>query len=539
MWHFELDDRSVLVYVTNLPMTGRNIITGLKELEAKLDGFEREVVAAAGERLIALDEQLASLKQSVRSKYRPSSERVNPGQLTLDLLQHLVWAGEQRRQDEEKKAEQAEVEPAAKAEPKRKKRQSGMKLLPVDKVVRAVPDHEKVCACGRQMTTVDTKVERQVIYKPSSLRMLEEHVEQCACEFCDGTASGASTPKPIKGGLASVSLLAHLSVAKTLDSTPIERIGRSFARHGASIAPSTLHSWFNEAGEQAGRLDALTHAELMRSYIVSLDDTPLLSKKAERGTGTQRGRFWVYVGDVDRVALCRYTPDWKGLHPREVLQDYEGTVQLDGYAGVNPLFKRGGDLTRVGCNDHCRRFFARALKEGDSRAEPVLAWYRELYAVEADARALSPMDRFELRQRRSKPLWGALTEAIDKVRAAHPSGKSALGRGVVYWDKQRPTLEVFLDDGFVPISNAHVERLIRLTALMRRNSLFVGTVDAGKRYASLMTVVLNCVLCGANPYEYLCDLFTRFATGWPTDRYPELLPRAWLEAKQGAQQPQA
>jgi hypothetical protein len=54
-------------------------------------------------------------------------------------------------------------------------------------------------------------------------------------------------------------------------------------------------------------------------------------------------------------------------------------------------------------------------------------------------------------------------------------------------------------------SNAHVERLIRLIALMRKNSLFVGTVEAGERYASLMTLLLNCVVCGANPYPLDTD----------------------------------
>lgn len=60
-----------------------------------------------------------------------------------------------------------------------------------------------------------------------------------------------------------------------------------------------------------------------------------------------------------------------------------------------------------------------------------------------------------------------------------------------------------MSSGSLPISNAHVERLLRTVALMRKNALFVGSLEAGERYAALLTMALNCVLCDANPFEYL------------------------------------
>lgn len=70
----------------------------------------------------------------------------------------------------------------------------------------------------------------------------------------------------------------------------------------------------------------------------------------------------------------------------------------------------------------------------------------------------------------------------------------------------------------------------------RKNSLFVGTLEAGERYATLLTVLLNCELAGVNPYAYLVDVIDKIAADWPASRVAELPPRAWLAARQVEQQ---
>ena len=69
--------------------------------------------------------------------------------------------------------------------------------------------------------------------------------------------------------------------------------------------------------------------------------------------------------------------------------------------------------------------------------------------------------------------------------------KSPLGKANTYFRRQAPALRAFLEHGVLPISNAHVERLLRTVALFRKNSLFVGSLDAGERYGALLTVAVN------------------------------------------------
>src|SRR5690606_12735984 len=128
-----------------------------------------------------------------------------------------------------------------------------------------------------------------------------------------------------------------------------------------------------------------------------------------------------------------------------------------------------------------------------------------------------------------------LTEEAARVEAL-VDPKSPLGKANTYFRRQSPALSAFLENGLLPISNGHGERLLRGVARLRKNSLFVGSLEAGERYAALLTLAVNCALCGATPFAYFTDLFDRLAAGWSNARAAELMPQAWLAAQQKAEQ---
>jgi len=53
---------------------------------------------------------------------------------------------------------------------------------------------------------------------------------------------------------------------------------------------------------------------------------------------------------------------------------------------------------------------------------------------------------------------------------------------------------------------------------MRKNSLFVGSVELGERVAVLLTVLLNCKLCGAKTYGYMATVSDKIAAGHRASR---------------------
>jgi transposase len=502
-----------------------------------------------------IEQLIAKVRWLSGKPYRPSREKVAPGQLALDLLGLLVGDdakkddnGDNDDNDDNDDGENGEngengqtAENDEKSKSRRKKRPKRVRRgaeLPVNVVENRKDDADRVCAtCHKREAEMGYDVQRRIVYEPAKLSMLEERCFKYACpDGCGGVDRAEPTlpAKPIPGSMASSSLLAHLIVGKLLDGLPIERQAKQMRRHGADLAVSTLNSWMGQAAAMFTLLHARFRNELLASDLISLDDTPLLALSRGHPRGTIRGRQWIYLGDVDRVAYVEYTPDWKGTHPRAVLDGYSGKIQNDAYGGINPLFNADGTgPKRVGCNDHARRKYVHALQQGDARAQPVIDLYKALYRVEADAKKAGA-DAAELLARRratSEPLWQQLETTIAKL-ANNVRKKSSLGKAIIYSHRQAPHLRAFLDDGSLPISNAHVERRIRTVALVRKNSLFYGSVDAGKRYAVLFTLVLNCILVGANPYDYLVDVIDKIAADWQANRIRELMPRNWLDARQ-------
>jgi len=519
------------------------VVAALEALRSRLAEEDRDTVEQAQtfieemKKLVAtLDGQVAAMRWLAQRQYRPKTDKVPEGQLALDLLGFLLA---QRKQDQE--GQKVDQEPAKEVEPPkpppRDRRKSKIHLIPVVQVRKELPEEERLCVeCNTVKTEFDVEPRRELRYEPSRLYFREELLVKYACRCCGlGVTTAPATPKLIEGSNVGASVLAHLVVSKVIDATPIERVGTQWSRHGYDIAPSTMHDWFGRSASEVMFLSPLAKKDVLRSYLVSFDDTPMPAKVAGHANGTQRGRLWMYIGDVSRVAYCAFTPDWKGCHPRGVLDGFSEHLQSDGYGGIAALFAGHDAPNKVGCNDHCRRKYVEALKLGDRRAARVVALYGELYAVERDAKDLGPDERLRLRRARSVPLWEALAAEVAKLEPV-TEPKSPLSKANTYFRRQNAALSAFLTNGVLPISNAHVERLLRGVALFRKNSLFVGSLDAGERYAALLTLAVNCTLCGANPYAYFNDVFERLAAGWPSSRAAELMPQAWLAAQQNAEQ---
>jgi transposase len=508
-------------------MSPTTVIQALESLRARADGDDKVALGHAVKLIEQLGGQVASLKMLASQRFRPSSEKVAPGQIAMHFLEHLLTQTQQPRED---------TKPDDPSPKPRDKRKSRVKLLPVRPVHKTLRAEDLQCTCGQTKHDIGYDTRRQIIYEPPQLYMQEERLHKYACRACaEGVTMAHGSPKLIDGSLASSSLLAHLTVAKVVDCMPIERIGKQLARHDAELAPSTLYDWFAYGGKEVVELQPRIRRELLASKLISLDDTPLPTKNPAHDNGIQRGRLWLYIGDIERIAYCAFSEDWKGKHPQRVLAGFAGDVQGDGYGGITRLFNGPAPPQRVGCNDHARRKFVEAMKMGDSRAAGAVALFARLYAIERQAtEACATADeRLTMRQSMSLAVWAQLDACIEELsKGASPKGP--IGKAVTYWRKQKTTLAVFLSNGHLPISNAHVERLLRTVALLRKNALFVGSIDAGHRYAALLTMALNCTLCGANPFAYFTWLFDRLAERVPARRALDLLPQAWLRTQQAA-----
>jgi len=142
---------------------------------------------------------------------------------------------------------------------------------------------------------------------------------------------------------------------------------------------------------------------------------------------------------------------------------------VDAYAGYDAALAMDGRSTAY-CLAHARRKFDELVKANASavaaQAIQRIAW---LYRVEADARELTPEQRLQMRQQRSRPLWEELHLWLQLERTRVPDG-SAIAKAIDYSLKHWTGLGRFLLDADVPIDNNYVENRIRPWALGRRNA---------------------------------------------------------------------
>jgi transposase len=106
--------------------------------------------------------------------------------------------------------------------------------------------------------------------------------------------------------------------------------------------------------------------------------------------------------------------------------------------------------------------------------------------------------------------------------------KSAMGQALRYIKNQWTRLTAFLRDACIPLHNNAGEAALRIIALARKNILFFGNEEAGRRFMVLYSLIATCEQHDVNPEAYLADVLLRIQDH-PNDRLLELLPHKWKE----------
>jgi len=271
-----------------------------------------------------------------------------------------------------------------------------------------------------------------------------------------------------------------------------------------------------------------------RGQAIFADDTPV--KVLSPGSGSTRtARLWAYVRDErpwsgadPPAAWYRFSPDRKGMRPRDHLGDYAGWMHADGYTGFNELY-RGGHVDEVACMAHVRRKFVDEQKSNASViAEEAVLRIAALYVIEKEIRGKPPEVRAAVRQERAKPLLDDL-EAWLQGRLETISGKTDLAKTIRYALSRIKRLRPYLDHGVLELDNNCAERAMRPIALGRKNYLFMGSESGGKAAAIAYTLIESAKMNGVDPQAWLTDVLGRIADHKIT-RLDELLP--WRYAQQ-------
>src|SRR5690606_22998747 len=126
--------------------------------------------------------------------------------------------------------------------------------------------------------------------------------------------------------------------------------------------------------------DTLLCKVISSSYIQA-DETPIKVLDKDKKGATHRGYYWVYHGVEEGLVLFDYREGRSREGPTEILHNFNGYLQSDGY-GVYDAFGKRKNITLLHCMAHARREFDRAKDNDEKRAEHALAEIQKLYAIE-------------------------------------------------------------------------------------------------------------------------------------------------------------
>lgn len=469
-----------------------------------------------------LKNQLENFK---RRLFGRKSEKLDEKQLLL--FQELLQQVQQARSA----AAPVSAKPAAEVKPRPKPtgRKPLPESLPVEKTELLPEKDELVCAIhGGEKKRIGEEVTEYLEFQPASFYRQQIIRPKYACELCEGNIAIAELPaRPIDKGLAGPGVLAHVLVSKYADHLPLNRLEGIFARNGLDINRSTMCQWVADSSDLLEPIVKEMKRTVLSSKKIHTDDThvPVLEEDKKQ---TKRGYLWVYVGDRGDVVFD-YTPNRCREGPVRFLDGFQGYLQADAYNGYDAVFSNPA-VVEVACWAHARRKFNDAFETDRIRCLEMLEYIRQLYAVEREAKEknLDTGGRFFLRLERSRPILETIKAKLDEWSlAALP--KSPVGQAIGYARNQWQALVRFLENGILEIDNNLSERTLRMVAVGRKNWMFAGSDEGGKRAAIIYSLIASCKHIGLDPFAYLRDVLDRISTH-PNSRIAELTPRGWKAA---------
>ena len=403
-----------------------------------------------------------------------------------------------------------------------------------------VPADEKNCSvCGEEKRRIGEEISEQLEFVPASLFVKETVRPTLACPQEHEVTTAPMPPQPIEKGLAGPGLLAQVAISKYGDHLPLNRQEDIFSRNKVSIPRSTQSDWMRQCAELCRPLEAVLKQTILNSKVIHTDDTTLpLQEKGK----TQKSKAWVYLDPIRLLAVFDFTRTRERDGPQKFLEGYSGYLQADAYAGYDSIYA-GEQVREVACWAHVRRKFDEAKSAHPTAAVVAMAWIKQLYDVEREAKAWAKMlpvvlteeerreriavKRYALRQKKST----AIVEGFDawlteQEEVALP--KSPLGKAIAYTRSNWDALKRYLEDGDLSIDNNIAERSMRHVAVGRKNWLFVGSERGGKTYATLTSLIYSAKLHKLDLFAYLRDVFTRLPET-PLSQLEQFLPDVWKQ----------
>ncbi len=364
-------------------------------------------------------------------------------------------------------------------------------------------------------------------YKPGELYIRRLIRPKYALKGGEGVIIADMPTLPLPRTNAGPSLLAHLLVGKYQDHLPLHRQIGIFSRAGVQLKASTVSDWVQGAAALLEPLYQKLRERVMSSDYIQMDESliPVLDK--DHPGAAKKGYHWVVRSPEMKSLFFHYDKGSRAQYVAvDILKNYQGAVQSDGYGAYDIYEKKQGVLLLC-CWAHIRRKFEHALTDDPQRAEYALRVIGELYTIERRVKeqGLPPDEVMRIREKEAWPLIKEFEKWIEHERTL-TAPQSSIGKALRYAYSLYPRLARYVADGRYQIDNNMAEQAVRPLALGRKNYLFCRTHEAAYHAAVIYSLLGTCKLWNVNPEQWLTDVFRRIGD-CKQSQLENLLPHKW------------
>ncbi|QDH79623.1 IS66 family transposase [Echinicola soli] len=345
----------------------------------------------------------------------------------------------------------------------------------------------------------------------------------------EGIIIGTLPDRVIEKGIPSESVIAQLTVDKYVYGMPLHRQIDKYSKMGVRIPASSASDWVMRGWEQLRPLWELLSLVVISQKYLQVDETPIKVLDRDHKNGIHKGYMWLYHAPVDRLVLFDYRKGRDRSGPKEMLTDFKGIIQTDGWKVYDSLYGNHPDIHLTFCMAHARRYFVDAVKDYAEQANHVLDEIQQLYALEQRMReeALDWEGRTRERKIHAVPVLERLGKWLEENQYRYRPG-SPLGKAIDYARSRWAGLSAYTLHGQMELDNNLVENAVRPLAIGRKAFLFAGSHQAAEMTAAMYSFMASCKKNNVNEFEWLKDVFERIQSHKQKDLY-QLLPSNWKQ----------
>ncbi len=470
-----------------------------------------------------------------RRRFGSSSEKYAEGYEQMDLFNEAEADVENDTPEEE-----AVVSSYKRKKRKGKKEEDLSSFEVTETIEYKLEGEDRYCPdCGSKYKVVTKEKVKRLKFIPAKFEVIEEVTYVYSCPKCGTMKRPEKEPSLMKGSIATPSLVAGIMNAKYVNGMPLARQEREFARYDLDISTKTMANWIITCSDRYLRMlyDRMKE-EFLRSHYIHCDETRVQVIDEPDQKGSTQNWMWVYLTDgysgAPQMVLFDYERTRAGYHPVSFLGDkFHGYLTCDGYQAYHGL---NDSITVTGCFTHARRRFDAALtalkkdftKEQLKKTTAYQAMSRIgiLYKIEELIKDKTPEERYEERQKQSRPVVDALFDWLHSLEGS-VDRSSLIGDAILYTLNQEKYLRRYLDDGHLSIDNNSAERAIKNFAVGRRNWLFAKSIRGADASAIVYSITETALLNGIKPYLYLTyilDEIPKMGSFPKTEELDRLLP---------------